>query len=133
MTGATEALIEKVRGEHVALAVAAHYACIRLLAGPLRPYDVQHLNDMLALAGSALCKIAPLYVAGPESAAPRRLARDELRGARVLRGATRVVLRHGRSLSGVSIRRGDLRQATGVLKKLGIPQLAPRRVPFGRE
>jgi hypothetical protein len=133
MSSPTEALIEKVRDEHVGLAVAAHYACIRLLAGPLRPYDVQHLNDMLELAGSALCKIAPLYVAGPEGAAPRRLTRDELRGARVLRGATRVVLRHGRNLSAVSIRRSDLRQASAVLKTLAIPRLAPRRVPFVRE
>jgi len=90
----TQALIEKVRGQHVALAVAAHHPCNKFLAGPLRPYDVQHFNDMLELAGSALCKLAPVYV----------------------------------SLSSVFIRRRDLRQATAVLNRLGMRQLAPRQV-----
>jgi hypothetical protein len=121
----TEALSEEIRGQHLALPVAAYFACTRLVADPLRVYDVQHLNDLLELAASALCKLAPVYVADPEGAPMRRLAQHELEGARLQRGATRLVLRDGRTLSSLSVRRSDLRQAIAVLQAVGIPQLVP--------
>src|SRR5919106_1044317 len=45
------------------------------------------------------------------------------------RSATVLVLSDGRSLSGVSIKRVDLRQAIAILKALGIQELAPRQKP----
>jgi hypothetical protein len=37
-----------------------------------------------------------------------------------------LVLKDGRTLAGVSIRRADLRQAIAILKAVGLPELAPR-------
>jgi hypothetical protein len=118
----TEALTEEFHRQHIALSVAAFFVCTRLVSAPLRAYDVEHLNEMLELAGSALCKLAPLYAADSGGGA-RELTQLELEGARVRRGATRLVLRDGRTLSSVFIRREDLRSALAVLQALGIPQL----------
>jgi hypothetical protein len=79
---------------------------------------------MLELAGSALRKLAALYVADPGGGPPRQLTQHELESARLKRGATRLVLSDGRTLSALSLRREDLRQAIAVLQAVGIPELA---------
>ena len=122
----TQQLTEGILGKHLALAVAAHVARTQLVPDPLRVYDSQHLSDMLNLVAVALARTAPLYVRDRPSGEPRLLVPGELEEATATRGATRLVLKDGRKLAGVSIRRDDLRQAIVILKEVGLPELGPR-------
>jgi hypothetical protein len=123
----TQVLTESILGQQLALAVAAHLARSQLVSDPLAIYDAQHLGEMLDLIAAALARVAPLYVQDPGSGTPRQLADSELEGAAVKRGGGMVVLRDGRTLSSVSIKRVDLRQAIAILKAVGIPGLQPPR------
>jgi hypothetical protein len=79
--------------------------------------------------GRALAKVAPLYIQDPRTGAPRELTASELEGAAVRRGATTLMLRDGRNISAVTMKRSDLRQAIAILKASGIPELLPPRAP----
>ena len=122
----TRRLIDLILGQHVLLAVASHYARTQLAAKPRAIYDPQHFIDMVDLAAAALVKVAPIYTHDAGVSSPRRLTESELEDAVVERAATVVVLRDGRRLSNVSLRRGDLRQAVAHLKALGVPELQAR-------
>jgi hypothetical protein len=114
-------------GQHLALSVAAHLARTQLVAEPHDVYDAQHMSEVLNVVGNALTKVAPLYVQEAKDAAARELAPAELEGAAVRRGARVLVLRDGRTLAAVSIKRADLRQAIAILKAVGIPELGRPR------
>jgi hypothetical protein len=120
-------LAESVLGQHLALAVAAHLARTQLVSDPLAIYDAARLGDMLDIVATAIARVAPLYAQDPGNGTPRQLAESELDGAAIKRGATIVVLRDGRTLSSVSIKRVDLRQAVAILKAVGIPELQVQR------
>lgn len=122
-------LAENSLGQHLALSVAAHLARTQLLPDPLKVYDAQHMSDMLDAVGNALARVAPLYVRDASAAEPRQLMEADLDGARVMRGAALIVLRDGRNLSAVSIKRADLRQAIAILKAAGIPELPAAAKP----
>jgi hypothetical protein len=122
----TRQITDGLLGQHLALSVAAHLARSQLVPDPLNVYDAQHLSETLDAVASALARVAPLYVPDPKAGAPRQLMEDELQGARVRRSATVLVLSDGRSMSGVSIKRADLRQAIAILKAVGIPELSAR-------
>jgi hypothetical protein len=123
----TQHLVETGLGQHLALSVAAHLARSQLVPDPLKPYDGQHLGETLDLVARALSKVAPLYIQDPKTGAPHELSSAELEGASVSRGATLLALRDGRTVSAVTIRRADLRQAIAILKATGIPNLLPPR------
>jgi hypothetical protein len=127
----TQYFTDSIIGQHLALSVAAHLARTQFVSDPLAFYDSQHLTDMLDLVATAIAKVAPLYVQDSGSGTLRPLTESELDGATVKRGATNVVLRDGRTLSSVSIKRADLRQAIAILKAVGIPEL--RTAPLARE
>ena len=116
---------EGISGQHLALSVAAHLARTQLIPEPFKVYDGQHVTDMLNVVGLALARIAPLHVIDPAAGEPRLLAPAEIDGAVAKRGATTLVLKDGRSLAGVSIRRSDLRSAIAILKAVGLPEIAP--------
>ena len=116
-------------GQHVALSVAAHLARTQLIPDPLGACDAPRLSETLDAVGNALARVAPLYVQDPQAGTPRQLLEDELQGAKVKSGATLLVLGDGRSLSAVSIKRADLRQAVAILKALGIQELLQPRQP----
>lgn len=119
----TQELSESLLGQHLGLSVAAHLARTQLVPDPLAPYDGQHLSEMLDTVANALARVAPLHVQDVKGGAPRLLTEADLEGARIKRGATLIVLKDGRSLSGVSIKRADLRQAIAILKAVGIQEL----------
>jgi hypothetical protein len=121
---ASEALGERIAGQHVSLAVAAHLARTQLVPEPIKPYDGQHLSDMLDLMAQALTHTAALYVVDAHTGVSRELNPAELEGAVAQRGATQLVLKDGRTLSGVSVQRADLRQAIALLRTVGLPALA---------
>jgi len=125
----TQQLTEGIAGQHLALSVAAHLARTQLIPDPLKVYDGQHLTDTLDVVGLALARTAPLHVVDPAAGEPRQLTPAELDGAVAKRGATTLVLRDGRSLGGVSIKRSDLRQAIAILKAVGLPELTPVAAP----
>jgi hypothetical protein len=128
----TQHLTDSIIGQHLALSVAAHLARTQLVSDPLAIYDSQHLTDMIDVVGGAIAKVAPLYVQDPGSGTLRQLTESELEGATVKRSATNLVLRDGRILSSVSLKRVDLRQAIAILKAVGIPELRsaqPAREP----
>jgi hypothetical protein len=120
----TERLVDDLRSQHIALSVAAGLARTQLIPDPTRVYDSQHLSDSLNHVARGLAKVAQLYLAIPGET-PRPLAPMELEGAQILRGATLLVLKDGRKLSAVSMKRADLRQAVAILKTIGIQELAP--------
>lgn len=99
-------------GEHLALAVAAHLARTQLTA------------DLDAVA-IALARNAQLYVLDAAGGEPRQLSSAELEGVAVTRGATMLVLKDGRTLAGVSIRRSELRRAIEMLKSADLQHAAP--------
>ena len=125
----TEELTDSITGQHLSLPVAAHLARTQLVPDPLKVYDGQHVLDMLNVIGLALARTAPLYVVDPAAGAQRQLAPAELEGAKAKRGATLLALKDGRTLTGVSIRRADLRQAIAILKAVGLPELAAEPAP----
>ena len=120
-------LTDSILGQHLALSVAAHLARSQLVPDPLNVYDGHHMMEMLDVVGNALARVAPMYVQDPIAGAPRQLMEGELEGAKVKRGATVLVLKDGRSLSGVTVKRAELRQAIAILKAVGIPELARTR------
>ena len=113
-------------GQHLALSVAAGLARSQLVPEPLKPYDAQHLSDTLNLVAHALARVAPLHVQDPQLGEARELSQQELEGAEVRRGATLLILKDGRKLSGVSMKRADLRQAVAILRAVGLPGIPPR-------
>ena len=128
----SQQLTESILGQHLALSVAAHLARTQLVSDPLSVYDAQHICEMVDVVANALAKVAPLYVQEPKIGTARELTAAELDGAAVRRGAGVIVLKDGRTLSSVSIRRADLRQAIAILKAVGIPELripAPKPQP----
>jgi hypothetical protein len=124
-TSKTRALTEGILGQHLGLAVAAHLARTQLVADAPSVYDGQHLSDMLNVIAVALARTAPLYVMDAATGQPRELVPGELEGVRAKGSATMLVLKDGRTLAGVSIRRADLRQAIAILKAVGLPELRP--------
>ena len=126
-------LTDSISGQYLSLAVAAHLARTQLVPDPLKLYDSQHLGDMLNVVAQALARTAPLQITEAASGEKRALGALELEGALAKRGATVLVTKDGRTLTGVSIRRSDLRQAIAILKAVGIPELAtaPQAAPKG--
>jgi hypothetical protein len=121
----TEKLGDSISGQYLSLAVAAHLARTQLVPDPLKVYDGQHLGEMLNVVAQALARTAPLQITEAPSGEKRALSSVELEGALAKRGATILVLKDGRTLTSVSIRRSDLRQAIAILKAVGIPEFAP--------
>lgn len=119
----TQRLTETIAGQHLALSVAAHLARSQLIRDPLSPYDARHLLDVLDAVGSAICRVAQLYVIDAKTGQRRELSATELEGAKAKAGATIVVLRDGQALSGVSVKRSDLRQAIAILRAVGVAEL----------
>lgn len=121
----TDKLSNDIAGQYLSLAVAAHLARTQLVADPLTVYDPQHLGEMLNVVAQALARTAPLQITDAASGEKRALSAADLEGAVAKRGATALLLKDGRTLTGVSVRRSDLRQAIAVLKAVGIPEFAP--------
>ena len=119
----TEQLVNDIAGQHLALSVAAHLARTQLVPDPLSVYDGQHLSEMIQVVAGALARVAPLYVRDTAGADPRELTGAELEGAAIKRGATMLSLADGRTFSGVTVKRSDLRQAIAILKAVGIEEL----------
>ena len=124
----TDRLIDDLRSQHIALSVAAGLARTQLIPQPHKAYDAQHLSDSLNLVARGLAKVAQLYVAAPGES-PRALTPAELEGAQIQRGATVLVLKDGRKLSAVSMKRADLRQAVAILKTIGVQEFAQSPAP----
>ena len=121
----TDKLTDSIAGQYLSLAVAAHLARTQLAPDPLKVYDSQHLGEMLNAVAQALARTAPLHVTEAASGEKRTLSSIELEGALAKRAANVLVLKDGRTLNGVSIRRSDLRQAIAILKTVGVPEFAP--------
>ncbi len=121
----TDNSTDSISGQYLSLAVAAHLARTQLVPDPLKVYDSQHLGDMLNVVAQALAGTAPLQITEAASGEKRALSSLDLEGAVAKRAANVLVLKDGRTLTGVSIRRSDLRQAIAILKAVGIPEFAP--------
>ena len=121
----TDKLTDSISGQYLSLAVAAHLARTQVIPEPLNVYDSQHLGETLNVVAQALARTAPLQITEASSGEKRALSSVELEGALAQRAANVLVLKDGRTLTGVSILRSDLRQAIAILKAEGIPQFAP--------
>lgn len=106
----TRTLIESHLGQHLALSVAAHLARTQLVPEPLKVYDSQHMADMVDVVASALTRVATFYVQDTMGGEPRELTPAELQGSTVRGAGTILMLKDGRTLSSISIKRGDLRK-----------------------
>jgi len=121
----TDKLTDNISGQYLSLAVASHLARTQLVPDPLKVYDSQHLGEMLNIVAQALARTAPLQMTDAASGEKRALSSLDLEGAVAKRAANVLVLKDGRTLTGVSVRRSDLRQAIAILKAVGIPEFAP--------
>ena len=128
MAGRKKSLVEEIQGEHLSLCVAAHLGRTQLVANPLAPYDAKHLMEIVEAVARALARVAPLYVRDSASSEPRELSTAELEGATITEGANLIVLKDGRRLTRVSLKRVDLRQAIALLKATGVPGLGGPQV-----
>ena len=108
-------------GQHVLLPVAVQLASSKLLA---RTPDNALGGGILNVIGNALARVVPVYFQDPAVPKPRPLSEGELEGSRVMDRATMLVLKDGRTLTSVSIRRRDLRRGIAVLRTAGIPELS---------
>lgn len=127
--GKTKRLPEGIARQHLPLAVAAHLAHTQLVPSPRKPYDAKPLSEMLDVIAGALARTATLYVTDPKTGASRQLAYSELEGARARRGAKVLVLKDGATLTSVSLRRDELRQAIAILMAVGLPGVTPPPKP----
>ena len=109
-------------GQHVALPVA-----VRLASSELTEEARHPTPGTLDLIGNALTRLVPVYMRRRGAARPRPLSEGELEGAAVMHSATVLLLKDGRSLSAVSIRRRDLKRGIAVLRTLGIAGIARER------
>lgn len=116
-------MVRKSNKEYLALPVAAHLARTRLVPDPTKVYDPEHLNEMLNIAAQALMRATRLYFVDPDTGEMHELGALELDGAVAKRGATRLTLRSGRSIAGVTVLRNELLDAIALLKKTGVPGL----------
>jgi hypothetical protein len=116
-------LVDASYGQHLALSVAAHLTRTQLVPDPLNSYDAQHLLESVEAVASALVGSAPLYAKGAADGQLRLLEETEVQGARVENGGKTLLLKDGRALSAVCIKRADLREAIAILKAVGIPGL----------
>lgn len=119
-------VVDSVLGQHLALSVAAHLARSQLISKTDRPYDSEHLLEVVDVLARALVKTAPIYVRDRLGSEPRELRIDELEGAAVIQCGQFLVLSDGRKLS-PSIKRSDLRDAIALLSCVGVPGLKQAR------
>ena len=119
-------LIETTLGQHLALSVAAHLARTQLVRDPFNTYEGEHLLQSLDVVANALLRVTPVYARGVGKGEPRQLTETELQGARVKNAAQNLLLSDGRNLSAVTVKRSELRQAIGILKAIGVPELVVR-------
>jgi len=120
---------DNLSGQYLSLAVAAHLARTQLIPDPRKVCDAEHLNEMLNVVAQAIARTATLQITEAPGGEKRALSSLELEGASAKRSATMLVLKDGRTLTSVSIRRSDLRQAIAILKAVGLPELAPAAPP----
>ena len=121
----TDKLTDNISGQYLSLAVASHLARTQLVPDPLKVHDSQHLGETLNIVAQALARTAPLQMTDAACGEKRALSSLDLEGAVAKRAASVLVLKDGRTLTGVSVRRSDLRQAIAILKAVGIPEFAP--------
>ena len=125
-TSKSSDLIQTTHGQHLALSVAAHLARTQLVRDPFNTYDWQHMLDCLDAVANALLRVTPVYARDMDKGEPRQLTDAELQGAKVKNAAQNLILGDGRNLSAITVKRSDLRQAIGILKAVGIPELRVR-------
>ena len=112
---------------HLAFPVAVQLASSELIEEQRSDSGAQHIGGMLNVIGNALVRVVPVYFQDAGVAKPRPLSQGELEGSEVMHSATALVLKDGRTLTTVSVKRRDLRRGIAVLRTTGIPQLASTR------
>jgi hypothetical protein len=108
-------------GQHVDFSVAVQLASSHLVEDPRAD------NEVLNVVGTALARVVPVYFQDAGVATRRALSQAELEGSEVMHSATVLLLKDGRTLSTVSIKRRDLQRGIAVLRTVGIPELASGR------
>ena len=98
------------RDSHIGLNTASGIAYDQLAEKKRSVYDV----------GQALIRLAPVFTIEGGSREPRRLEEAELFEARVIRGASALVLADGRRYNDLSIQRADLAGAITILRSTGV-------------
>lgn len=111
-------------GQHVEFSVAVRLASSRLVKDPRSVEDAQRASGILNVVGNALARVVPVYSRDAGFAKPRPLSEGELEGSEVMHRATVLLLKDGRTLTAVSIKRRDLRRGIALLRTVGIPALA---------
>lgn len=105
---------------HIGLTTASGIAYDQLAEKKRSFYDVEHFDEVLNQVGQALIRLAPVFTIEPDGREPRRLEEAELFEARVIRGASALVLADGRRFNDLSIQRADLAGAITILRSTGV-------------
>ena len=102
--------------EHLALPVAAAQAYFQILGRTPEDKTVANLDRVLNRVAHAITNVVPVHV--PDGAGSRQLLPIELMQAEFRRGATVLLLPNGTELRGMTVRRGDMREAISVLQAI---------------
>src|SRR5687768_15031721 len=101
-------------GQHVAFPDAVQLASSELIEDQRSYSGAQHVGGILDVVGNALVRVVPVYFQDAGVARPRPLSQGELEGSEVIHSATVLLLKDGRTLSTVWIKRRDLRRGIAV-------------------
>ena len=105
---------------YIGLTTASGIAYDQLAEKKRSVYDLEHFNEVLNQVGQALIRLAPVFTIETDRREPRRLEESELFEARVILGASTLVLADGRSFKDLSIQRSDLAGAITILRSTGV-------------
>ena len=111
---------------HIGLNTASGIAYDQLAEKKRSFYDGERFDEVLNQVGQALIRLAPVFTIEPDGREPRRLEEAELFEARVIRGASALVLADGRRFNDLSIQRADLAGAITILRSTGVKSFLSR-------
>ena len=100
--------------EHLPVSVAAAQTYYQVVGDIPKQKSIAHLDQVLNSVAHAMSNIAPLFV--PDGTTKRQITPMELLQSNFTRGATVLTMMNGKELSGITVRRGDAREAVTVLR-----------------
>jgi hypothetical protein len=114
--------------QHLGLPTAAALVHFGVAGTPPDASDPAQMRGVLNDIGRALSNVMSIYAADPESGDPKEIPAFELLEATFQHGAHVLVTARGKEYRGLTVRRGDLKEAVTLLKRV---RFSIRKGPSG--
>jgi hypothetical protein len=105
--------------QHVSLATAAALVCFSATGVMPDASKPEEMRELLNEVAHALSNLASIYAADAASGQPVEVPKAEVLGAVFLRGAHLLVTTHGKEYRGLTVERGEMNAAIGILRRAG--------------